>query len=320
MPNRDWGRARWIVGALLLGALGCERAPTPTASPEPAAPGEAEVAEADEPASAQPEGIWHEVVGPSEAARTLVVIHGGPGLSHDYLRPLEALAGEQRRVVFYDQRGVGHAPAPADERYDVAAYVTDLEALRRQLKAERIDLVGHSWGGLLALSYAVEHPDTTGAVLLVDSMPPTFEALQAGSQRFGQRLMGLVQSGAVTAEIPPQNAEDCSAHVRAILPTYFADPEHAAASEFVGSCNGLVSGATMQALGPYDLRPSLDAVSGRVMVVFGKEDPFGAQWGDEIVAALPNADVRQEVIDGAGHFPWLEGADAFFGASEAFLR
>src|SRR5438132_13967303 len=90
-----------------------------------------------------------------------VLLHGGPGASHDYLRPgLDALAApDRRRLLYYDQRGSGRSPlaagvAPASWQQHVA----DLDAVRAHLGGAPMTLVGYSWGALLALLYAVQHP------------------------------------------------------------------------------------------------------------------------------------------------------------------
>src|SRR5438552_3348392 len=94
-------------------------------------------------------------VGPEVA----VMLHGGPGASHDYLRPgLDAIAEPgRRRLFYYDQRGSGRSPllpgvAPADFR----THIADLDAVRLHLGGAPLTLVGYSWGALLALLYAVE--------------------------------------------------------------------------------------------------------------------------------------------------------------------
>jgi len=103
--------------------------------------------------------IYWKSVGEPGPAGTVVVLHGGPGATHDYLLPFVDLAPLGFRVVFYDQVGCGRsdlAPHPRD--YTVARDVADLEELRRALALGPIHLVGSSYGGLLAIAYALAHP------------------------------------------------------------------------------------------------------------------------------------------------------------------
>lgn len=98
---------------------------------------------------------------------TLLVLHGGPGMGHTYLRSLAQLAGADRRVVFYDQLGSGISDAPTEpEAWTVARCVDEVEAVRTGLGLGQIDLYGHSWGGWLALSYVLAHPGNVRSLVL----------------------------------------------------------------------------------------------------------------------------------------------------------
>ncbi|WP_206880020.1 proline iminopeptidase-family hydrolase [Alicyclobacillus mali] len=87
----------------------------------------------------------------------LLCIHGGPGMPHDYLEPLIGLA-EDRPIIFYDQSGCGASDPIADvTKLTVSYFVEELEAVRRELGLREIHLLGHSWGGWLALEYTVTY-------------------------------------------------------------------------------------------------------------------------------------------------------------------
>ena len=103
-----------------------------------------------------------------------VLLHGGPGASHDYLRPqLDALARPgARRLFYYDQRGGGRSPLDAGTPPGtVEDHVADLDRVRQHLGLDRLTLVGYSWGGLLALLYTVEHPDRVAKLALISPAP-----------------------------------------------------------------------------------------------------------------------------------------------------
>ena len=102
----------------------------------------------------------------------LLVLHGGPGSSHEPLEGLGALAAQGRRVVFYDQLGGGDSDRPDDESlWTVETFLDQLRSVREVLGLERIHLFGSSWGGMLALEYALTRPD--GLVGLVLNSTPT---------------------------------------------------------------------------------------------------------------------------------------------------
>jgi proline iminopeptidase len=102
--------------------------------------------------------------------RTLVLLHGGPGVPSGYLRPLEALA-DGRRVVVYDQLGCGASDHPADPSlWRAERFVDELETLRSHLGLEQMDLLGHSWGGMLAIDYALAHQNRLRALVLASTI------------------------------------------------------------------------------------------------------------------------------------------------------
>ncbi len=117
---------------------------------------------------------WYEVVGEAEAPGRLplLCLHGGPGGSHDPLEGLGALAAQGRRVVFYDQLGGGDSDRPDDASlWTVETFIAQLESVREGLGLERLHLFGSSWGGMLALEYALRQPP--GLASLVLNSTPT---------------------------------------------------------------------------------------------------------------------------------------------------
>ncbi len=97
--------------------------------------------------------IWFRTVGAEKRGVPLLVLHGGPGVPHDYLQPLESLANE-RPVVFYDQLGCGNSDRTTDKsRWTMEHYIDELDAVRDALKLDRVHIFGHSWGTMLAVDY-----------------------------------------------------------------------------------------------------------------------------------------------------------------------
>ena len=95
-------------------------------------------------------------------------LHGGPGQGSEHF---DALAGTylepQLRMVYYDQRGSGKSQRPTDRNYSLATLVEDVEALRRTLGADKIAVIGHSFGGILALEYSAKYPDHVSHLIVV---------------------------------------------------------------------------------------------------------------------------------------------------------
>lgn len=139
---------------------------------------------------------WYRVVGGGEdpGRLPLLALHGGPGASHDYLEPLEAVAETGRRVIFYDQLGGGgrsdHPHAP--ELWTVDLYKDELATIIRELRLERYHLFGSSWGGMLAMEHALTQPKGL-ASLTIASSPASMKQWVAEANRLRDELPPEVQ-------------------------------------------------------------------------------------------------------------------------------
>ena len=136
--------------------------------------------------------VWYKVVGSGESV-PLLTLHGGPGGGHDYLEPLNALASE-RPVVFFDQLGCGKSDTPDDvSLWRIDRFVDEVTAVRDALGLDRIHLLGHSWGGWLAIEYMLGAP--SGVVSL------TLASTSASIPQFG------CEAGTLISELPREMAE-----------------------------------------------------------------------------------------------------------------
>lgn len=106
----------------------------------------------------------------------IVVLHGGPGIFHDHLVPHFKQLAQDYQVIFYDQRGCGRTAFPSDtSSINLETYVEDLEAIRNHLGIEKMNLLGHSWGAILALKYGVKYSDKLSKLILVAPGPSNTE-------------------------------------------------------------------------------------------------------------------------------------------------
>lgn len=127
--------------------------------------------------------VWYVLAEGDPASTPLVGLHGGPGFTHDYLEVLLQLAPE-RTVVLYDQLGSGRSAGPDDASlWTRERYVQELEAVRAGLGFERIHLLGHSWGGSLAASYAIVHPERVAGLFLASPLIRTERWIEACNAR-----------------------------------------------------------------------------------------------------------------------------------------
>jgi proline iminopeptidase len=245
--------------------------------------------------------------------RPAVVLHGGPGAHHDYLLPgFDALA-EGRELLYYDQRGGGRSPVARDVPVGWTEQVADLEALRVRWGFERLTLAGYSWGGLLALLYALAHPGRVERLALVSPAPTWRAARERFEATFAHRNLDptfqearrqLRESG--LRERHPAAYQQRMFEL-SVAP-YFYDPARATAlTPF------RVTGRTQQevwaSLGDYDLRPRLAELRGvPSLVIHGEDDPIpieAARTTAELTGAAFHALPR------CGHVPYVEAFEEF---------
>lgn len=262
---------------------------------------------------------------------TLIIIHGGPGLTFDYLAAdFEPLAA-RHALVFYDQRGSGRSTLVSDSAaLGAERYAEDLEAVRRHLRLERVNLLGHSWGAAVVALYAAKYPARLGRLLIVAGVPLTMAGLE--------QSFGAMHAARDTAEVArmdaamtarradPGDHAACRAYYALWFRPFFADPASAGRSRgdvCAGSAESMrnkmasVDRYVFPSLGRYDLRPMMRSMRAPTLIVHGSEDPLLVEFAREWAATLPES--RLLVLEGIGHFPYVEAPDRFFRAVDRFL-
>lgn len=266
---------------------------------------------------------------------TVIILHGGPSLGIAYLAPdLEAL-GREYTLLYYDQRGVGRSTLPADSAdLAIARHVEDLEALRRHFALDRLVLVGHSWGGMLAARYAAAYPDHVERMLFIDPMVPARTPYMAQAGARAQQLMHERLDSLQLAQLDSlarswAETEDPVTHCRAtfgiLFRVFFQDPAGAerARGDFCGGSAEVlrsrpqVDAAIMGSLGDWDVRPLLAAVGVPVLIVHGSGSAIPPEAMQEWARAFPNA--RLMVVPDAGHYLHVDRPAVFFPAAVEFL-
>jgi pimeloyl-ACP methyl ester carboxylesterase len=250
------------------------------------------------------------VVGGYPGGPTLLLINGGPGFSHDYMRSLEGLASRRLRVVDYDQRGVGDSTAPAGATFSLDDDVADLEALRRALGVHSFYILGHSFGGLIADAYVAARPERVAALMLVSPAAPFIQPNLDAQQAIGARIQQLTEQGLLPNPLPPVVNDECTARNVALWPAYAGDPTSPVPQPIRETqCKQSVVDQTFAALAaaPFDYRTSLAHFAAPTIVYVGEHDPFGAVLAQASVDSYPAAHPSLKILPGVGHYPWLEG-------------
>ena len=211
------------------------------------------------------------LAGNPDSGCVLIAINGGPGLTSNYMWDMERLAGPDCAVVTYDQRGVGESSQPADPdstaSYTLANYAADVEAIRRAIGAERLHVMGHSFGGIVAMEYAILYPERVASLLFFGGGPPTWKDMEVAQQHLSERAELLIESGVI-----PPPSEWVDGGTDAILPAYFSDPSFTFPKDSLGGppeFSQMVSNLTAPSLVGMDLRAGLALVRKPVLLLFG---------------------------------------------------
>lgn len=247
--------------------------------------------------------IYYESIG---SGPTIVVLHGGPGVTHDYLRPEWDRLAEFGRVVFYDQRGCGRsAPEMAGiTRWE--DHVEDLHRLIRHLApSEPVVLAGSSWGAHLALLYALQYPDRVRALVL--SGAPTWRWWSEPRQRARspEELSRMEDSARAMLE---RGEFPVSQPITPVTDPGLYGVDSAFAARFTEVCTASSVRRSLKRMPPLE---SLAELRTPTLLVRGdRTSPTLADGSDELAGALANASLV--TIEGAGHDPWYNRPDEFF--------
>jgi pimeloyl-ACP methyl ester carboxylesterase len=248
----------------------------------------------------------------------VLLLHGGPGLGFDYLRDLADELAEENDVAWYQQRG--QEPSAAEGPYAVAADIGDVRRVLDALGWQQAYVVGHSWGGHLALHVALVMPERLLGVLAVDPLGPvgdgrwpefdeeilrrTPEPVRARARELDE----LATAGAADDELALEG-------MRLVWPAYFADPERAPP---MPELRIAVARSAEMIPSIMEELPALEAGLPHIRVpvgfVHGSRSPMPLAASTDGAERIPSAWV--EVVEGAGHFVWVEAP----GAVRAALR
>ncbi|HXN78055.1 MAG TPA: alpha/beta hydrolase [Candidatus Dormibacteraeota bacterium] len=260
----------------------------------------------------------------------LVCHPGGPGFSSSYFADLAGL-WEQFTLVMLNPRGTGGSDRPSDARaYQIDDYVADVEELRLHLGEERLMLLGHSHGSVVAQAYAAKHPARVRRLVLASALArfgPEQEAAMRGGmdKRSGQPWY----PDAVAALEEEQEAKFTTDQELAALffrefPLYFARYGEAEAGYADTLRSDTINADTLllfnrEIFNTFDLRDRLPRITAPTLVITGEDDFIcGPVCAAEISAAIPGA--RQVIVGDSGHMVFVEQPQAFHDEVADFLE
>ena len=256
--------------------------------------------------------LFYKIVGPTSGDYVLV-LSGGPGEDIHSMQGIADELGNRYRCIMWEQRGTGRSKLP---KYDastvnLSAYIEDIEALRKQLHAEKFVVVGNSWGMILGLAYAGAHPDAIRSVITIGSGPITFDYLGVFSDNQIARLGACELEAREVWKDPAREAADPDRasfeRLRIAAVAYFFDRKKALQMQAEldpKDFNFRVPPAFLSAEGKYDFRQKLKTITAPVLLLQGRQDIAGEANILEAHSLIKNSSVA--FIDKCGHMPWLE--------------
>jgi pimeloyl-ACP methyl ester carboxylesterase len=252
----------------------------------------------------------------------LLCVNGGMLYSHTLLWPSLAPLAAARQLILYDQRGRGASQTPpAVHASRIEFDAGDIPTLREALGIARWDVLGHSWGGGIAMLAAARDPSGVRRLVLVDSVGVTSDWVGSLHTDALARLDGHERDALAALDPLTLHSPEPSIHAdysRAIYPAYFHDREFGRgfAPPAHASATGAAVAARLRREG-YDWRDEVARIAATTLVLHGAEDVLPARLAEQTASLIPRATAR--LIEGSGHMPFWEQPAAFFGAAREFL-
>ena len=251
---------------------------------------------------------WYRVTG--DGGRTpLVCLHGGPGSTHNYFRPLERLA-EERPVVVYDQLGCGRSDRPDDVAWCLALFTEELQHLREHLGLDEIHLLGTSWGGMLALEHALARPGSVCSLILSSTLASADEWVVEVKRL--RDAIPIDDEDKVLAEVERRHFFRGESE-----PLELVRMREEKSSEVYEAMWGPNEWTMTGALAGWDVRPRLRELTMPTLILRGEHDLSTAAISKTLTDGIPHA--RAVVFAESSHTPVLEETERYLRTIRDFL-
>lgn len=238
-----------------------------------------------------------------------LVMHGGLGLDHTYLHPWLDPLGDTLKLIYYDHRGNGRSGRPAKETLTVAQFAADAAELVAHLGYEKVAVLGHSYGGVIGLEFALRYPERLSHLVLLDSVPTLLDPveIQANAIRNGATDEILVNIGKkVTSN------EEFAEKLMKIAPIYYKTYDEKVVSRMMGNCIFSIEGRAAEGeWEAFNVIPRLGEIQVPALIMVGRYDFIcPPSMSETMHQGIPDSELV--IFEDSGHFPFVEEADAFF--------
>jgi proline iminopeptidase len=236
------------------------------------------------------------------------VLHGGPALDHSYFKPWLSPLADDFQLIYVDHRGTGGSSEAPPSTYCLEQMADDLEALRHHLGLASVDVLGNSYGGFLALTYALRFPASIGRLFLVGTSAshryriPSTRNLELRGSLEQKEAIGRLRAGTFVTP------EDYTGIWRTIMPLYFQAADPVTIDETVSRIRGNAATAKVLLVSDiprYDVELSISLISVPTLVTVGRHDwVTPPEEAERLASRMPNA--KLIVYEKSGHFPFIE--------------
>lgn len=271
--------------------------------------------------------VWYKVVG--EGGIPILCLHGGPGMSHDYIASLADLA-DRRSVIFYDQLGCGRSERPDDPSlWTMQRSVAEVAAVREALGLERLHLFGNSWGGWLAMQYVLDR-EAPLVSLTISSSPPSVERAVREMNELKRQLPPDVQR--VLEDHEAREFYDCPEYTAAIMVFYKRHlcrlerwPEGVeralgpgfGAGPYLTMWGPSEFGPVTGNLNGWDITTRLGEIRVPTLLTVGRHDEMWPSHMQDMQARIPGAELV--IFEDSSHMAFVEEREEYVATMNRFL-
>jgi len=249
--------------------------------------------------------LYYRSIGSGEP---MLVLHGGPGMDGSYLHPFINPLGKNFQIITFDQRASGKSTGISEpQKLTADQFVEDIEGFRKALGLEKFHLMGHSWGGQLAMRYAIKYPEQLSSLILVSSGGAEASVSVTASERVMERLSPEDQEAyfKMVSEGYWDSKEGLDEMAKIFWKPYVADQANLTMIKDAYSDHSTtVQRSIDQSTEGFNLYDQLSRLTVPTLVIHGDYDPIPIDAIEQIHQAIENS--KLVILKDCGHFPFIE--------------
>jgi proline iminopeptidase len=256
----------------------------------------------------------------------IVVLHGGPGFDHRQFLPFIWELAARHKVILYDQRGTGLSSGPVDSTsISIDTFIADIEGIREAFGIEQMNLLGHSWGGILAMHYGIRHQDKLKSLILCSTAASDESFAEMRATYEANRLpedAELLEEIYLSDEYQNQDPQAIERFWRVYFKPYFSDQSLASELDLLFTENtikhgNVVAGYLFQSIGAFDLHEDLKVIKCPTLVIHGDADPMPVKYAERIHESIEGSELV--IAEDSGHWLFVDATETFRSSILDFL-